>query len=794
MPSRSLLLVAALAARALAGPVEFGMAEVQRALAARGLKPGAIRFDAEVNTDDPESFKILPGLISGGDLRGLMYGLLEAADQIRDTGRLVMAKGTPATPIRGIRYVLSGQDLQKDWPEYFAMLARNRFNRFHLVLGQSAGSLQRNLDTLRTISQAASDHGLDFILGIQSESAESPSYEALRKALSSCPAIRGLQMRVDSRAPRDAVFRAIGHAGRRVTLDLPAGPLPAGLVEAARTAHVPLRISLRYWAGDLGRPYQPAETLPGSSYMNLLEKPRQYECLWSLGSQRLLLWGDPDFVRRAVATFTLPGPAGFEIDAPLEQKERTFDRHWFFYLLWGRLSYDPKTPDKIWMAELKRRFGAAATDVLAAYQAASGVLGEIVAANLPDPNMSVWPEVNPGGLLDAYRDASPGDGRFIAGIPEAVRNRLRGAASAKQTPAETAGILSERAAKIDSVLARIQAKIPESNREWRASAPDFQALALLARYHAHKLLAADQVAYFDETDDPTALETAHREIAAAVSVWEKLASNDAGQWRDKLPYVRHDLKLIEERAQVFEQFGRFDFGFDFGAAAAPRFQHVGTATRFTTAAGFGWLGEGDRQAQAVPPNPQHLPPNALYGDWIHGRGPQTFRIRAADGVYSVFILHPDGAATPQKLRARNGVLDVLFPEGEFDVSGLVVKGPRAPEPLPPQNWPKRLPRPNIAHSPPKTAPPDKPLAVAVRVSPTATVKAVRLHYRAVNQLAKFKTLENAGAKGVFTIPAADVSSRWDLMYYFEILNKENTGWFDPDPRVATPYYVVRIEP
>ena len=728
MPSRSLLLAAALAAQALAGPVEFGMAEVQRALAARGLKTGAIRFNTEVSTDDPESFRILPGLVSGGDLRGLMYGLLEAASQIRDTGRLVMAKGTPATPVRGIRYVLSDQDLQSDWPGLFAMLARNRFNRFHLVLAQRAGSLQRNLETLRTISQAASDHGIDFILGLPPETVESPSYETLRKVLNSCPAIRGIELR--SETSRGVVLRAIGQAGRRVTLDLPAGPLPGGIVEAAKAARVPLRISLRYWAGDLGRPYQPAETLPGSSTMNLLEKPRPYECLWSLGSQRLLLWGDPDFVRRAVATFTLSGSAGFEIDAPLEQKERTIDRHWLFYLLWGRLSYDPKAPDKIWVAELKRRFGAAAPDVLATYQAASGVLGEIVAANLPDPSMSVWPEVNPGGLLDAYRDASPGDGRYIAGIPEAVRNRLQGGvASAKQTPAETADLLRERAAKVEAALARLQAKIPESNREWRASESDFQALALLARYHAHKLLALDQVAYFDETGDPAALETARREITAAVPVWEKLAAGDIGPWRDKLAYVRHDLKLIEEREKIFEQFGRFDFGFDFGGPAAqprqasyrsdvaPRFQPVDPATRFTEAAGFGWLGDGERQAHALPPNPQHLPVNTLYGDWIHGRGPQTFRIRAADGVYSVFILHPDGTAAPQKLRARNGFLDVAFPEGEFAASGLVVKGPRAPEPPLPQKWPKRLPRPNIAHSPPKTAPPDKPLALAVRISP-----------------------------------------------------------------------------
>ena len=32
------------------------------------------------------------------------------------------------------------------------------------------------------------------------------------------------------------------------------------------------------------------------------------------------------------------------------------------------------------------------------------------------------------------------------------------------------------------------------------------------------------------------------------------------------------------------------------------------------------------------------------------------------------------------------------------------------------------------------------------------------------------------------------------MYYFEILNSEKTGWFYPDPRVETPYYVVTVIP
>ena len=64
----------------------------------------------------------------------------------------------------------------------------------------------------------------------------------------------------------------------------------------------------------------------------------------------------------------------------------------------------------------------------------------------------------------------------------------------------------------------------------------------------------------------------------------------------------------------------------------------------------------------------------------------------------------------------------------------------------------------------------------------------------MNQQARFKTLENKAGDASFTIPAEDVPASWDLMYYFEILNAGGTGWFQPDPYVATPYYVVKVQP
>ena len=87
----------------------------------------------------------------------------------------------------------------------------------------------------------------------------------------------------------------------------------------------------------------------------------------------------------------------------------------------------------------------------------------------------------------------------------------------------------------------------------------------------------------------------------------------------------------------------------------------------------------------------------------------------------------------------------------------------------------------------------KPLLLAIRVYPAQQVTTIRLHYRRLNHLAKFETLETTPARGTFTIPGEHISAASDLMYYFEVLNTAKGGWFHPDPRTATPYFVVKVE-
>ena len=160
----SLILLAALAR---AGPVEFGQAELDSAMAERKLK---WKNQVELNLDAPDTFRIEPysmggAHITGGDLRGLMYGLLEAAEQIRASGHFTKTRGEPAASLRGVRIALS-PELEKApeefWNSYFRMLARNRFNRVHMVFQR----IEAPYRLPQFLSRAAAEHGIDFTLGV----------------------------------------------------------------------------------------------------------------------------------------------------------------------------------------------------------------------------------------------------------------------------------------------------------------------------------------------------------------------------------------------------------------------------------------------------------------------------------------------------------------------------------------------------------------------------------------------------------------------------------------------------
>jgi hypothetical protein len=335
-----LLAILALASAVWAGPVEFGRAELDRAMAERRLSQQRLPIKTEVAVDPAESYRIAPGLVTGGDLRGLMYGLLEAADQIRRTGRLQRTEAAPGMAVRGARVVLGdfGGDLEwfrnrEQWPVWFRLLALNRFNRFLLAVPDLGGLVslpefpeaaahsgyEQNLETLRFISETAAEYGIDFTLGVWMPHAVDGAYlhAALGKVLAACPAIRGVQLRMSAELATEAI-RAIQETGRRATIEAPADA--QAIAAAAAGAGLPVRLAAAY----------PGDARPGKGI----------ELFWELGAQDVPAAAHLDHFVNKLAD---AGGSGFEIDlAPGEIAKGPEAAARFLPL--GRLAYDAKEP------------------------------------------------------------------------------------------------------------------------------------------------------------------------------------------------------------------------------------------------------------------------------------------------------------------------------------------------------------------------------------------------------------------------------------------------------------------
>ena len=116
--------------------------------------------------------------------------------------------------------------------------------------------------------------------------------------------------------------------------------------------------------------------------------PKNYKITWQARNEDFfaLRWGVPRFIRDHIALNGAPDYVGgyfigsetyipaldyFTASKAPVDWTWAFERQWLFYALWGRLLYDPETPDSAFEAEFVRRYGDKARNLLQAYSLAS---------------------------------------------------------------------------------------------------------------------------------------------------------------------------------------------------------------------------------------------------------------------------------------------------------------------------------------------------------------------------------------------------------------------------------------
>ena len=548
----------------------------------------------------------------------------------------------------------------------------------------------RNLDTVRFIGEETAKRGLEFRIGLWTHAyhwTTSPNAnytiegltpethaaycrDALTTLLNACPAISGVTFRIhgESGIPEGSydfwqtLFDGAVRSGRRIEIDMHAKGMDQKTIDVALASGLPVTISPKFWAEHLGLGYHEAaihemempgpppqgSLNPGSfsqtmsvstgerrflrySYGDLLKEKRPYGVLYRVwpGTQRTLLWGDPQMAAAYGRESSFCGGMGAEIFEPLSFKGRMgsglaggrcayadraltpeydWQKYLYQYRLWGRLLYNPDSDPEVWQRALRQSLGAPAPAAESALSSASRILPLLLTAHgASRSNNNYWPEMYTNlAIVDATRKnpysdtpepkrfgtVSPCDPQLFLGVDAFVAEMLASAPrSGKYSPLEIAQWMEDFALAAEKQLAQAEAlsrrgaASAQANLEFRRLSADVAIQCGLGHFFAWKFRSAVLWSIYDQTGDASALDAALKSYRSARAAWAALAERASGvyvsdvtygpdpqvrgHWLDRLPAIDDDLADMETRAQQLQS-----------GAAAPSPQLATQSVRF----------------------------------------------------------------------------------------------------------------------------------------------------------------------------------------------------------------------
>ncbi|MBK5271677.1 MAG: hypothetical protein JJE22_11760, partial [Bacteroidia bacterium] len=510
---------------------------------------------------------------------------------------------------------------------------------------------EKNLAALNRIIQMAHDHGIEVTLGIWDHiyrggiqagtsagenASDKQQYEfvsgidagnlmgytkiALDKFIKLLPGLDAIQFRMHDESGLKKgeqgpfwkeLFESIKANHPNMRLVLRAKGLPDETIHDAINSGVKFNIATKFWMEQASLPYSPThvnlqdQKNRRHGYGDMLRYPQEYKMIWRLwtgGTNRILLWGSPDYASRFIRSFDIynNGSYGFEVNEMLATKmesqphdEKPFDllnppyqyydyefeRYWDFYLSYGRMGYNPQTPADVWTNKYEQHFGEKAGPIIEkAVHTASTILPRIVVAcnNYTFfPTTRGWAEKQRFGDLEFYAKAQSSDIQQFASFDEEAQQLIEGGETAKILPSITSVWFRKTSDSINRLVAAAQNAIgTKSNKEFNSTIVDLKILSNLALYHSRRIPAAIYYRMYLHTKNPSALDSAIFHERNAIVAWRQIVNaagdvyaNDlkfgldqvmyeginvelTGHWKDELVMLEKDLTNLEKQLEA----------------------------------------------------------------------------------------------------------------------------------------------------------------------------------------------------------------------------------------------------
>ena len=267
-------------------------------------------------------------------------------------------------------------------------------------------------------------------------------------------------------------------------------------------------------------------------------------------------WGDADYVReflqnvprdlmRYEAGFYM-GPDGFVFGREFVSKdpdlagELELRKHWYRFMLWGRLGYDLTLTRDYFEKRLENRFPQAEPALLyETWAAASQIVPQVNRFFFRVNDFQFAPEgcISNSGFLtvdDSFFKYPPLMGSGILSVQEYAEAIVKNEAFDGMTPMQVADNLDRLA---QQTLAGVTALRYQSRprKELAATLTDMESVAYLGRYYADKIRGAADLAVF-RADNNRQEDRRHaaRHFTNAVEEWEAYARVATSQYKPQL--------------------------------------------------------------------------------------------------------------------------------------------------------------------------------------------------------------------------------------------------------------------
>jgi len=272
----------------------------------------------------------------------------------------------------------------------------------------------------------------------------------------------------------------------------------------------------------------------------------------------VLRWGDPDYVREFWANVPrdmmrwdagyFMGPDGFvqgrefiykKTDSELSGQLEV-DKHWYRFMMFGRLSYDLTLRREYFEARLQQRFPQADAALLYdAFQASSRIVPQVNRFFFRFNDSQFSPEgcIWRGGFLtvdDSFFSYPPLRGSGILSIQEYAAARRAEKSFDGLTPMDVAQRLDAYAEQTLGGV-KILRQQAGAQEELRSTLIDLEAMAYLGRYYADKIRGAAELAvYRQDASRKQAHKRAIQHLSDAVLEWESYAKAATSQYQTQL--------------------------------------------------------------------------------------------------------------------------------------------------------------------------------------------------------------------------------------------------------------------